>query len=311
MNWPTIPLLLFGTAVWVMILLTAYLWFKTLGRLLNREPILPPGPPRVVPWGGGSVLAVVVLYFVVNLSAVLAYGMATRGRGTFSPRVQLVLVTLINSAMLLVVPLLLRLLSGARASDFGIGSDPVGLAVRRGIAGCLLLAPIVYVFFAVVAKVWKPQTHPLEAMLRADPSGRIALLAFLAGVLATPAAEELLFRGVLQGWLVRSQALAVRKPPPWSLPIDPLSATLIPAAPSSDLSAAMPNLVTSFLFAALHASQWPAPIPLFVLSLGLGYLYERTGGVIAPFVMHASFNGLSTAMLSIALLSGHPHPPAG
>ena len=40
-------------------------------------------------------------------------------------------------------------------------------------------------------------------------------------------------------------------------------------------------------------AHWPA---LFVLALGLGYAYEKSGSLFRPIFMHAMFNGI--AMLS-------------
>jgi hypothetical protein len=67
-----------------------------------------------------------------------------------------------------------------------------------------------------------------------------------------------------------------------------------------------PVLLTSALFAAVHLPQWPAPIAIFFLSVGLGVVYQRTGSLIASFVMHALFNGFSTLILFQAVLLGHP-----
>src|SRR5262249_28766190 len=55
--------------------------------------------------------------------------------------------------------------------------------------------------------------------------------------------------------------------------------------------------VTSVIFAAMHGPQWPAPIALFVLSFVIGYVYQRTGSLIAAICMHATFNGFSTLLL--------------
>jgi membrane protease YdiL (CAAX protease family) len=63
----------------------------------------------------------------------------------------------------------------------------------------------------------------------------------------------------------------------------------------------MPVVLTSLLFAAVHAPQMPAPFAIFVLSLALGTLYQRTGSLAAPFTLHALFNGLSTTLALAAI----------
>ena len=69
-------------------------------------------------------------------------------------------------------------------------------------------------------------------------------------------------------------------------------------------------ITTSLIFAMLHFEQWPAPIALFPLSVMIGYVYEKTGSLIAAFCMHATFNGLSTLLLLMSLLAPEPahHP---
>ena len=74
----------------------------------------------------------------------------------------------------------------------------------------------------------------------------------------------------------------------------------------SPISAIAAIIITSAVFASLHAGQWPAPIPIFILALGLGFIYHRTGSLIATICMHAVFNGSSTLMLFFALVAGVP-----
>jgi hypothetical protein len=61
-------------------------------------------------------------------------------------------------------------------------------------------------------------------------------------------------------------------------------------------------VLTSLFFGFVHLPQWPAPIALFVLSISLGTVYQRTGSLIASSFMHATFNGLSTIALIGAIL---------
>ncbi|MGP0066012.1 MAG: lysostaphin resistance A-like protein [Isosphaeraceae bacterium] len=84
----------------------------------------------------------------------------------------------------------------------------------------------------------------------------------------------------------------------------------VPLVPKSDMpshvGAGTAIVVTSLVFASLHAGQWPAPIPIFILALGLGFVYHRTGSLLASVCMHAVFNGFSTVMLFFVLLLGVP-----
>jgi membrane protease YdiL (CAAX protease family) len=96
-------------------------------------------------------------------------------------------------------------------------------------------------------------------------------LASLSVICFVPVVEEILFRAFLQSWLLRycSTRTAIS--------------------------------VASILFALFHysASQGIGNISiiisLFILSLFLGYIYERQGSLLSPIVFHAAFNALSIA----------------
>lgn len=54
-----------------------------------------------------------------------------------------------------------------------------------------------------------------------------------------------------------------------------------------------PVFAASLIFASMHLGQGAAPIPLFFLSVGLGYLYRQTGSLIPCIVVHMILNGMT------------------
>ena len=81
---------------------------------------------------------------------------------------------------------------------------------------------------------------------------------------------------------------------------------LLPLSPWLRLRTRLPSaqeiraiLATSILFAAVHSSVWPSPIPLFVLGLGLGYVTVRTRSLVPAILIHSLFNSVSAVYLAI------------
>ena len=78
--------------------------------------------------------------------------------------------------------------------------------------------------------------------------------------------------------------------PPSQAPPDPPPVPERPAV----WQAVLAIVITSVFFSLVHPIwTWPA---IFVLSLFLGYAYERTGNLWTCIVMHALFNGFSTVL---------------
>ena len=94
-------------------------------------------------------------------------------------------------------------------------------------------------------------------------------------------------------------------------PVDRSVSELDEASTQDQGSAASSSLaivVTSLLFAAMHLPQWPAPIAIFLLSLGLGTLYQRTGSLLAAIAMHGTFNGFNTVLMLMEAIDHQLHP---
>ena len=254
-----------------------------------------------------------------------------------------------NTAVLVVIPLLLAAISHARPRDFGLASPrrQTGWHLLQGVVAWPLATPLVYGMMIVAVAIWGKQNHPLESAIQAEGIGRMTGIFFLAGAILAPAAEELIFRGVLLGWLTslifRASAvepvvvLDSERPGGGSVSADPLALDHVPPAitpdqlPDAEFSSgpaphevleptplesgmisppltsettarmALANVVVSILFAGLHYSVWPTPVPIFFLSLVLGLLYQRTGSLLAPVALHMTFNGVSTLLMLVTV----------
>jgi membrane protease YdiL (CAAX protease family) len=213
----------------------------------------------------------------------------------------------------------------------------LGLTLRHfrrnlvaGVLGWLILAPGVFGLNFLVTSLYNLITnvgiheHPLTELAMRGLRPFEWVLLVMGAVVAAPVLEEMLFRGVLQRWftshrggghLAMTLALVVAI---WSrhevLLRGPWDATyFLELAPVWFVLALLPLYAVvcrlartptgpgifgaSLLFAAVHSFAWPTPISLFVLALGLGYLFHWTGSLVGPIVLHALFNGLTCAFL--------------
>ena len=157
---------------------------------------------------------------------------------------------------------------------FGIRAMPLGKVIgfALGAIAPAFLVVIVVNMGAVelLRGVW-PDVSPQQVVKAFETSGSIPvrLLMGFAAVVAAPLSEELLFRGLLYG-------VCKRFTDSWFAAI-----------------------ATSLLFASVHMHVGSF-IPLFALALILVAVYEITGSLLVPILMHAFFN----ALMLIAMLLG-------
>ena len=228
-------------------------------------------------------------------------------------------VSVVSLAVWAVSLVLLHWRSGATARDIGL--PVVSGDIRLGfVAFCLLSIPVFLIQFLLSQKF--PETkHPLIDALLANPNNTFFAVAGFAAVIVAPIVEEFLFRVYLQGWLenlavLRQDRLSNRLHPPdfpsrvfWGTvaryqeDVNLVSSELettddMPGVPSLDMRPAWwPIVVSSSLFAVAHYGHGPAPIPLFFLALGLGYLYQRTHRVWPGITVHCLVNLTSLCLL--------------
>jgi membrane protease YdiL (CAAX protease family) len=165
-------------------------------------------------------------------------------------------------------------------TTFARGLRGFGLRVRTiprdlKLAALYLLAvwPVVFAMIVVTTEVGKllfgkqfaiPPHPGLDIIMESGALPLRVLIVILAVVVA-PLVEEMLFRGLVQ---TTFRSYTNR---PW-----------------------LAIIFTSLLFATFHTNgtHWPA---LFVLGMGLGYAYEKSGSLFRPIFMHALFNGITIA----------------
>jgi membrane protease YdiL (CAAX protease family) len=158
----------------------------------------------------------------------------------------------------------------------------VGRAALAGAGAYLLVWPGVATasFASGVIAQWltgeppEPIAHDtLQALVDSPPDGWLFLMAALV-VLAIPVMEEVMYRGMLQ------QALVEVAGNRW------VAVALASAG------------FTMMHWGTADLRALPA---LFVLSLGFGWIYEKTGRLTACIVMHILFNAVNFSLARLAL----------
>jgi membrane protease YdiL (CAAX protease family) len=157
----------------------------------------------------------------------------------------------------------------------GFGLDPRNIHRDFAAAVVNLLAISPVVTLAVVLTITAGEffggedfTIPRHAeldWLRQHPRVELRVLIVAVTIFVVPVFEEMLFRGLFQT-VVRNLTIS-----PW------------PAI-----------AIGSLMFAAVHPAwqHWPA---LFMLSVCLGYSYEKSGSLFRPIFIHSLFNAASVA----------------
>jgi membrane protease YdiL (CAAX protease family) len=316
-------------------------WVWLIWRMLTGQPILPERPlvsRGPIPWRAGTVFLIFVSFIIVQEAGAL-------GIQSDSPISRKMLFgALVDLFMLIVVPVVARFTCRARLRDFGLSFDGGWRQAGLGVVATFIAAPPVIAIQAIAIRIWDPNAHPVQEMIFKEFSFGVAVLAVGTAVVVAPLFEELAFRGLIQSWVVAALLRSARRRPSdgvvvndapgdtaadpglattdWqretaATPVNPFESPKVLDSPQTlELSDAGPMgyawlgvVLTSLLFGAVHFAQWPAPVALFALALVIGTVYQRTGSLIAAVSMHATFNGLNTLLLFLAVLSGQKLEP--
>lgn len=249
---------------------------------------------------------------------------------TLGLRLELWARALVFPFQLVLVPLLVLGRHPGAAAAFGATWAGWRRAVVLALVGWAVLTPVVLGLNELVTRLYSawmalpPEEHSLVLLTRTKLLPVEWVFWGVLAVVAAPLLEEFFFRGLLQGYvlaaswrgyLVMGLALFVAQA---------LNGADVARAADSHgwakLDAYMPvlfmivlgvgflvameyarstrlpgYLAVSMLFAAVH-STWPQPVALFVLSLGLCCLRDKSGSLLTPVLVHALFNGTSSVL---------------
>ena len=159
--------------------------------------------------------------------------------------------------------------------------------VRAGLIGVCCVIPAMFCVAVGTETVWRvihfehPPKHELLTAMDKAGSLQLRILAIISAVVIAPVFEELLFRGHLQTLLRRS--FTERREPDGRVCVHDTPGRIW-----------LGILFASGAFTWIH-DPWTYP-PIFFLAICLGYIYERTGSLWAPIVVHAAFNAISTTV---------------
>jgi membrane protease YdiL (CAAX protease family) len=170
--------------------------------------------------------------------------------------------------------LLARIYFSRRLKGFGLNIKTIikdffaALVYLLSIQPVIMAATILTITFGELfwGKDYHLQQHQQLEMITQYPELPLRIIVIIAAVIVAPVFEEMLFRGLFQS-MARSYF-------------------------ETRYGAWKAILVSSVLFAMVHANagHWPS---LFVLSLCIGYSYEKSGSLFRPIFIHATFNAIS------------------
>ena len=280
-------------------------------RVRSRLPLLEP-EPRIAPFWTLAEFFVCFGMFIICIAASQRVGRGWMSpetverleAGTFEPSMQTsqdMLVLIVSSTVasmlaMLSVMVWMNLTSVRELKRFGLWLSLNDLKLGSK-AAFLVLPPVL--LLSTVINSWVTYKHSVIDTLGANPTLAVLFGIAFSTVLLTPIFEEFTFRVLLQGGAEqlsrRVQATGTlqrqSEAPEWEV---------IPASEVATWSW-WPVVMASGTFAALHIGQGAAPVPLFFLSLALGYIYRQTGRIGPCIVVHAILNAFTVSLTMLKL----------
>ncbi|WP_417730890.1 CPBP family intramembrane glutamic endopeptidase [Rosistilla oblonga] len=321
----------FGLFVLAMIAASLIAWSIALRRVWQGGDILPLENRTPVGWGVDGVI--VALGLVVLLANAASFVAQRAGWLELPKDPQQTPISLSDMSTLLSIEggsrivacglLIVWLVALYRSSSIDLGFALRWSHLATGLLGVIALLPPIYLLQAILTAWWVEYEHPVLELLQKSGDPIYLLPMAVVAVIVAPLTEEFLFRVVLQGWL-ESKAMGGPQPTDSQLPQPAAAEQGTPqwqqseaAIPSTVLAAAdttaaedprrvpyWPILVSSLFFALAHLGHGPAPVTLFFLALGLGYLYRQTHSIWPSLIVHFSLNAITMIVAAVSMVVG-------
>jgi membrane protease YdiL (CAAX protease family) len=310
---------------------SAWAWYGVARRLEHGQPALRSEPRAAVPWGLADLMAAL---FLLSLGVAIATQWVQAHlrlpqdvpfeKWPLSARGTMLLATSVASiAGLLAAFAWLVLRYRIRPAELGLQRGRLARDVAIGTTTFLLISPLVFGLQTVLTEFFESR-HPLLELAKQGADFRFFAISILSAVVIAPIVEEYMFRVLLQSWLERITRDAdfaslifggrdsyekVRSPESGGEEATDVhgqdTENLIPRSTSSALPcsrrSSLAILVSALIFALMHRSHGPDPVPLFLLAVALGYVFSRTGRVLPCIVAHALLNATTIVTLAISI----------
>jgi membrane protease YdiL (CAAX protease family) len=278
---PLLAIALLAMVTWLIVPSAVAGFMVSPTRTPDASTIPPPPPAAVAPVAPAAVEPSAATS--ATTSATTAPTTAPSIFARLSPR-QIATLSLLVPAL----PLALLLLAGLQTrptllSQIGLGLDRFPRGLAAGLLALLAVLPLVMLASQLTVLLWQALSlthdtaHPLLQVFSNDRTLLTRVLVVVAASLAAPVYEEVLFRGYLQTAVVAS-----------------LRGRL------DDRAASWVGIVLASLVFTLIHTWWMQPV-IFVLSLSLGWVYERRGNLWTAIALHAGFNTASTLLFASSI----------
>ncbi len=317
-------------------------------RLFFRLPILPREPRYDVPWGLVDLLLAFALYLLLSFAAV---GVVRIEREPVKEtkdkivdevngvhfekeltlhgwRTMIALDSGIKLLVMVLVIIVIAVRSRATAVDFGLTLTNFVEDLRIGGLTFLgIYLPMIALQAALVHGLEWKYDHPLIKSVTETKDLLLFTLAGLAAAVVAPLFEELVFRGLLQGWLEKlfagratGEQIVTGGRDDFDVPVfDAEAAAELHAAepkPTADFNPSASHhspsksnllavthglngyewlavILSTLVFSLLHYSHGPAWIPLLIFGAALGFVYQRTHRLWPGIFAHMLLNGVT------------------